>query len=396
MRIVDTVLLGDARVSPEGYLEANARTARTGIQQYLGREVGRPDIPVVNVYRSEDEVFSTSSLQTFSKIPMTNDHPSVAVNAENWRDLAVGVTGDEVLRDGQFLKIGLKITDAGAVKDIRDGKRELSVGYDTVLIWEDGVAPDGTPYQAKQTQISANHIAIVRQGRAGAEVRIGDADAWGVSPVKTGDANPIHQEKRAMTTRTIMVDGLAVELTDRDAQIVQRTIDNMTKASDEAKAAHAAAVKAADEAHSAAIAAKDAELAKKDATLAAKDAEIDSLKTKVLTDAALDQRVAERSALLAAAKAIAPTAKLDNLSDADIRKAAVVAALGATMADKAPAYIDVRFDMLVEDAQKDPIRRAHFNAPVADASAGARPGVNPAQLAMVSGMTDAWKTQGTK
>lgn len=75
INITDSVTLGDSVINDAGYLEAVARTARTGIQQYLGAELGRPDLGVVNVYRDEAEVFSKASLNTFSKIPVTNDHP---------------------------------------------------------------------------------------------------------------------------------------------------------------------------------------------------------------------------------------------------------------------------------------------------------------------------------
>src|SRR5690606_21188740 len=118
--ITDSVTLGDARVNDAGYLEANARTARVGIQQYLGFEMGRPDLDIVNVYRDEAEVFSKRSLETFSKIPVTLDHPASPVTADNWKSVAAGTTGDEVLRDGECLKIGLKITDAEAVKAIQN------------------------------------------------------------------------------------------------------------------------------------------------------------------------------------------------------------------------------------------------------------------------------------
>ncbi|WP_252361414.1 DUF2213 domain-containing protein [Pseudomonas asiatica] len=36
-------------------------------------------------------------------------------------------------------------------------------------------APDGTKYQAKQTNIIADHIAIVQRGRAGSRASIGDS-----------------------------------------------------------------------------------------------------------------------------------------------------------------------------------------------------------------------------
>lgn len=383
MKLTDGVALDGARLVDSGYLEANARTARTGVQQYLGREVGRPDLDIVNVYRAEDQVFSKASLETFSKLPLTNDHPAEQVTADNWRRLAVGVTGDEVLRDGDFLKIGLKITDAAMVKAVQAGKRDLSVGYTTELIWEDGVAPDGTPYQARQTAIIANHIAIVAKGRAGAEVRIGDgAGSWGASPVTVGD--------RSMTTRTILIDGLSVELTDKDAQIVERTISNLTKSLADANAKATTDAKEMADKHAKEIEAKDAEIKDKDKALAKAEAERDDFKAKVLTDAALDKRVAERSALLASAKAIAPKAALDGLGDAAIRKAAVVAALGdAAVADKAEAYIDARFDILVEGLKADPIKAALLSAPppTGDAAAGA----TAAQAAMTAALTDAWK-----
>lgn len=342
MKITDSVTLGDARVSDDGYLEANARTARIGVQQYLGSEVGKPDIAVVNVFRDETEVFSKASLDTFSKIPVTNDHPAEAVTASNWRDLAVGTTGDEVLRDGEYLKIGLKITDAAAVKAVQDGKRELSVGYSTELVWDAGIAPDGTPYQARQTAIKANHIAIVSKGRAGSNVRIGDGAAWGASPLS--DANlglaPITKSTKgdvmSDALKTVVLGDKAVQVSVTDVAAIEQFKADSAKALADAKAEHDKA-----------IAAKDADLAKK-------DAEIDALKGKVLDATALDKLVQARGDLIVTAKAIAKDVKTEGLSDADIRKAAVAAALpDLNLADKSPEYIAVRFDVLAEGITKD-------------------------------------------
>jgi hypothetical protein len=336
MKITDSVTLGDGRVSDEGYLVVNAHTARVGVQQYLGSEVGRPEFSVVNVYRDESEVFSKRSLDTFSRIPITVEHPQEAVNASNWRDLAVGTTGDEVLRDGEYLKIGLKITDAAAVKAVQDGKRELSVGYSAEIVWGDGIAPDGTTYQARQTAIAANHIAIVQRGRAGPKARIGDgAISWGAAPIN--DQEP--ERKEIMTTlKTVTVDGIPVEVTDQGATVIttlqSRLVDANTKLTD------------ADKAHQAAIAAKDADLAKK-------DAEIDALKAKVVSDADIDKRVQAKAELVAVARAIAKDVKVEGLSDAAIRKAVVVAKLGdEVIKDKSDVYIDARFDILVDEAKK--------------------------------------------
>lgn len=155
-----------------------------------------------------------------------------------------------------------------------------------------------------------------------------------------------------MTTRTITVDGLSVELADKDAQIVQRTLDGLTtKLADAEKR-----VADADTAHKTEIAAKDAEIAKK-------DAELDAIKAKVLSDADIDKRVQDRAGLITTAQAIAKDLKTDGLSDADIRKAAVVAKLGdEAIKDKSAEYIAVRFDILADEAKKaDPVRDALMN-----------------------------------
>lgn len=194
MNFTDGMSITDAVVTSAGFFEANARTARAGVQQYMGREIGRPDLGMVNVYRDADEVFSHDSLHTFSKIPITLDHPPEAVTADNWRRYAVGTSGEEVLRDGQFLKIGLKITDRSAIDAVRSGKRELSVGYESELVWGDCTALDGTRCQARQTKIRANHIAIVARGRAGSEVRI--RDSWGVDAM---NETPYERYKRELS-----------------------------------------------------------------------------------------------------------------------------------------------------------------------------------------------------
>ncbi|WP_146617698.1 DUF2213 domain-containing protein, partial [Rhodoplanes serenus] len=216
MLVADSVALADVRVSDAGYLTAIARTARTGVQVYRGSEVGKPELATVNVFRDESEVFSKRSLDTFAGVPITVDHPAEPVSSINWKRHAVGETGDEVLRDGEHLKIGIKIKDAAAVEAVKAGKRELSVGYSTDLVWENGVAPDGTPYQARQTGIVANHIAIVAAGRAGPQCRIGDS--W--AALSTTPAEDHHMADKPL--KTVTVDGLSIETTDQGAQVIEK------------------------------------------------------------------------------------------------------------------------------------------------------------------------------
>ncbi|OMQ42818.1 hypothetical protein BKP54_21280 [Ensifer sp. 1H6] len=127
MKFTDTAPIAGTRWTADGYLVAELRAARTGIQDYAGHEVGKPEIPVVKVYRPADQVFACDGLGSYyAHKPVTNDHPDEAVSAANWKDLAVGQIGDEAARDGAFVRIPLFVMDAAAIKAVDEGKRPMS------------------------------------------------------------------------------------------------------------------------------------------------------------------------------------------------------------------------------------------------------------------------------
>lgn len=360
MKFTDTATVAGTRLTSDGYLIAEVRCARTGCQTYLGSEVGVTDAQTVTVYRPEAVVFHKDSLATFAGKPVTVGHPPEAVTADNWRTYAVGDIGEEIARDGEFVRVPMKLMDAAAIKSVQDGAREISMGYTTELEFVDGTAPDGTAYQAVQTgPIRINHLAIVPKARGGEHLRVGDAidggtdrAIWGAAPVHMSDKKEAHM---ADALKTLVLGDKAVQVSAADAAEVEAY-----------KAAQAKALVDAQATHDAALAAKDAELAKK-------DAEIADLKAKVLSDADLDKRVQSRADLIGKAKALVADLDAAGKSDADIRKAVVVAKRGAAMADKSAAYIDAAFDLLAEDAGKadaDPVRGAMKDSkPTGDAAA---------------------------
>ncbi len=178
MEFQDRLSLERVRRLSDGRIAAVARFARSGVYDYAGHEVGRPDLPTVKVYRPDDEVFSEDAMASFAHKAITLDHPSDPVTADNWKRVAVGYTEGRVARDRGFVEIPLMLADAGAVRAVQAGTaQELSAGYSCQLVWGDGVTPQGERYQAKQVAIRGNHIALVAQGRAGAECRIGDSAA---------------------------------------------------------------------------------------------------------------------------------------------------------------------------------------------------------------------------
>lgn len=343
LNFADRVAIDSPRLTGDGYMVATVRCARTGCQQYRASELGLMGDAIVTVYRPESAVFDKASLATYAGKPVTVNHPPEMVTADNWKEYAAGEVGGEIARDGEFVVVPMKLMDAAAIKAVQDGTREISMGYTTPLEMQDGVAPDGTQYQAVQTgPIKINHLAIVPKARGGSQLRIGDgAEKWGASPLTDAE------EKEAFMAdnlRKIMVDGLQVETTDAGAAAITKL---QAALSDAMKAK-----KEADDEYAEKMAEKDAELAKKDAA-------ISKLEGEKLTDAQLDARVAARAELVASAKSVADGVEVAGLSDADIRKAAVAKALGdAAIEGKPQAYIDARFDILVEDAAKaDPVQK---------------------------------------
>lgn len=289
--LFETYSLGDAsgmRETADGYIVVEPRVARTGIQNYLGRELGRPELQTVRVYRPESTVFNRDALASLAHRPITLGHPPEMVNAKNWKKYAIGQSGDEVVRDGHAVRVPMTIMDAGTFKGTT--AREVSVGYTTEIAWKAGVTDSGEEYDAVQQKIRANHIAIVPQARGGSRLRLGDSNNRGVKQMVD----------RAQLDRTIVVDGLDVTLEDRDAIIVQRTIsklnDEVTKLRDEAtKAAKV-------------LADTQTELATTKKTVEAKDGEILVLKKSVedgkLTPDLLDKAVAARTVIIDSAKKV--------------------------------------------------------------------------------------------
>lgn len=337
-RFSDTLTISGTKIrQSDGALLCDAKVARTGVQLYTGAEVGKPDLPVVRVYRDPVEVFSDATMESFAHRPVTNDHPKAGVSAENWKKTAVGNTTGDVAQTGRFLRVPLMVSDAASIADVQNGKRELSAGYVCDLNWTAGTSPDGEAYDARQVAIRGNHIAIVQSGRAGQECRIGDgAVNWGPSPITTAD-----KKDTPMTLRKITVDGLSVETTDAGVQAIEKLQADVS-----------AGVKALADAKSG-FAAKMSEKDKEDAK---KDAEIKELKDAALTPDAVHAMVADLAKLTADAKAVAPDVKTDGLTADAIRKAVVVASLGDdAIKDKSDDYITARYDGLVDSAQTQTI-----------------------------------------
>jgi hypothetical protein len=377
MKYEESVLfdaMTNMRETQDGYLIANPRISRTGIQVYKGFEVGRPDLAEVRVYRPESEVMSKDAMKSLAWKPITIEHPDVPVTAKNWRDLAVGHLSDEVVRDGEFIRVPLRLMDADAINIVRGGKKQLSVGYTAVLQWGDGKTDTGEEYNAIQTAIRANHVAITHTARGGPKLRMGD-----------------HKNSKEKTMAKLTVDGIAVELEERDLQVVERHINSLQKDLATAKAASQNDVAAAK-----------TETANAVAVAQTKDAEIATLKSQLveakMSPAKLDQMVAERTKTVQKAKALIGDALvIDGKTDADMRKQVVLSKLGDTAKDWNDDMIAASFNTLAvtaTDTGNGGLR--HVVQVLQNNNDSVRDPVAKAYAEYDAALTNRWKTAGTR
>lgn len=123
------------------------------------------------VYRGEDQLFAPETIGSFMGAAVVDEHPDEDVTPENWKDLSYGFSTTNVRRgegeDKDILLADLIITDEDLIKEILDGKREVSCGYDA----DYEQTGDG---EGKQLNIIGNHIALVEKGRCGPRCAIGD------------------------------------------------------------------------------------------------------------------------------------------------------------------------------------------------------------------------------
>jgi len=298
-KFTDRASIGELRDTAEGYLVTLARVARTGIQVYDRAELGMLGAGTVRVNRDASEVFNKDAFKTLVHAPITIDHPREVVTADNWKELAVGEVGENVLRDGEMIAVSLMLKDADGIKKARTTHKEISLGYEALLV----DAPPGADYDFDMKNFRYNHLALVPRGRAGYAARIGDADNWGASPVTTKDIQ--------MDMKTVVIGDASLTVAASDADKLTKMIADHTRALADAAKATATAEAARDVALS-----------------------------KVLSDADLDALVADRAAHA-------------------VKLQAVMDAKGAEFVkDKSKDYIAAAYDLLDAAPATSPLRTA--------------------------------------
>ena len=341
VELFDRVPLSGVRRDSAGNLVCSATVARAGVYEYAGFELGKPDKRVIRVYRPAEEVFHRDAMRSLAGAPVTIDHPKELVTTANWKDYAMGETSsDDIVRDGEAIKVPFLLRDENAINAVEDGKHELSPGYTALIDWTAGQTESGEAYDAVCRRIRVNHLAIVDKARGGEKCRIGDGKP---------------KENKKVDTKIILVDGLNVEVTEAAERAIIKLQDANKAVSDNLAEAQTKLT--------------DAE--KQVATLTAEKTALEA-QVKTATDpAALEAAATERASLCDKAKALVPAIKLDGKASADIRKEVVDAKLGDAAKDFTDDQIAAAFATLaagvkVDVKGKDSLRDAISGATVSD------------------------------
>jgi len=333
MMLHDRIPINGRIKDARGFLVADAVFARTGIQEYTAAELGLPlsdGGKVLRIYRAPAEVFSDQSIATYAHLPVTDDHPGKDVTADNFKELAVGMTGPSVMRKDEGLAGKVVVSDAGAISKVEGGKQELSVGYSATLQMTPGQTPEGETYDGQMKDIRANHLAIVAMGRCGEQCRISDGCECGDCKSKASKGPKPMADTPAL--KAVLVDGISINTTDQGAQAIEKLQKQLTDAA-------------------AAKSLVDTKLAEEVTKVATKDAEIATLKKQLddakVTPAQMRDAARAYAKTVKQAKALSPDTTIgDDMDELSIRKAVVTAKLGDKAKSWNDAQIATSFDTL--------------------------------------------------
>ena len=191
LQFFDAARVTSRRRTPEGMLLARATITRAGTVSYLASELGISGAGRVKVERTLDSIKHPDTLASASAATITIRHPPAnQVNPANFRSESVGhIVGTPTVTAGGEIVADILIGDEAAIKFLETEGDEVSIGYAADM---EPVA-DGL-YRTKGP-LRINHLAIVPKGRAGATVRVHDADPEGDgAPVLTPAVDRSHNQ----------------------------------------------------------------------------------------------------------------------------------------------------------------------------------------------------------
>lgn len=151
--------------------------SKANVCPYYGREI--PDWqahaldPDKVYYLLRDPAELAAAIETANGIPLLDDHIIVSVDDPK-QDRVVGAMGTHAVFSPPYARNNLVVWVQESIDRIMSGEqRQLSAAYRYVAVMTPGTY-EGLHFDGKMTSIAFNHVALVREGRAGPDVVVAD------------------------------------------------------------------------------------------------------------------------------------------------------------------------------------------------------------------------------
>jgi len=161
---LDSLPINQTFFTPEGYLHDRPILTSIGIFEYTN-----PDGSVRRELRLPEEVFDEESLRSYKGKPIIITHDAGLIDKGNVSREQIGTILTDGYKSGDDVRAEIIIHDTNEMKEC--GLKELSLGYNLDLDETPGIW-NGMPYDAIQRNIRINHLALVREARAGDQARL--------------------------------------------------------------------------------------------------------------------------------------------------------------------------------------------------------------------------------
>lgn len=158
--------------------------SKVGVFDYLRYEVDentrssdKDAMDLVKVYRPEKVLSSKETIESFNNIPWiaTGHHQHLTIDGKSVDDVDNKGAVYNAIYEKPYLKADLKVFSKELQDKINSGElKELSCGYTGRFKRSNGVY-NGQNYDYVQTSMLGNHLASVKTGRVGHDVKVGDS-----------------------------------------------------------------------------------------------------------------------------------------------------------------------------------------------------------------------------
>ncbi len=169
------------RYDDDGRLHVErSNVSKANICQYYGSEIpgfARLGLDPAKIYRLlRDPVELAKAVPTFNNMPLQLKHVHQKASAPQ-QDIIVGSLSNFAFND-PYLSASMCIWHEEGIAAVEtETMVELSASYHYDAVMEPGEY-NGEPYDGRMTNIRANHVALVEEGRAGPDVIVADSNPF--------------------------------------------------------------------------------------------------------------------------------------------------------------------------------------------------------------------------